>query len=128
MLELPDVTLCCIDTINHALALRALRQSSAQIRFGRTLFISDREVSAPDLEVEIVAPLTSRDDYSQFVLKSLASRIDTSHVLLVQWDGYVINPAAWREEFLGCDYIGAQWFWHDDGMRVGNGGFSLRSR
>jgi len=128
MLELPNVTLCCIDTMNHALALRALRQSSAHIRFGRKLFISDREVSAPDVEVEIVAPLTSRDDYSQFVLKSLASRIDTSHVLLVQWDGYVINPAAWREEFLGCDYIGAQWFWHDDGMRVGNGGFSLRSR
>jgi tetratricopeptide (TPR) repeat protein len=40
----------------------------------------------------------------------------------------VINPTTWREEFLGCDYIGAQWFWHDDGMRVGNGGFSLRSR
>jgi tetratricopeptide (TPR) repeat protein len=128
MLELPGVTLCCIDTTNHALALRALRQSSAQIRFGRTLFISDREVSAQDLEMEIIAPLTSRDDYSQFVLKSLASRIDTSHVLLVQWDGYVINPAAWREEFFGCDYIGAQRFWHDDGMRVGNGGFSLRSR
>jgi tetratricopeptide (TPR) repeat protein len=128
MLELPDVTLCCIDTVNHALALRALRKSSAQVRFGRTLFISDREVSAQDFEVEIVPALTSRDDYSQFVLKSLASRIDTSHVLLVQWDGYVINPTTWREEFLGCDYIGAQWFWHDDGMRVGNGGFSLRSR
>ena len=53
MLELPDVTLCCIDTVNHALALRALRQSSAQVRFGRALFISDREISAPDVEVEI---------------------------------------------------------------------------
>ena len=30
--------------------------------------------------------------------------------------------------FSHCDYIGAQWFWHNDGMRVGNGGFSLRSR
>jgi Flp pilus assembly protein TadD len=128
MLELPDVTLCCIDTVNHALAVRALRQSSAQIRFGRTLFISDREAGEQDIEVEIVPALTSREDYSQFVLKSLAPRIHTSHVLLVQWDGYVINPAAWHEEFLGCDYIGAQWFWHDDGMRVGNGGFSLRSR
>ena len=128
MLELPDVTLCCIDTVNHALALRALRESSAQVRFDRTLFISDRDVGAGDLEVEIVPALASRDDYSRFVLKSLAARIETSHVLLVQWDGYVINPAAWREEFLGCDYIGAQWFWHDDGMRVGNGGFSLRSR
>jgi Flp pilus assembly protein TadD len=128
MLELPGVTLCCIDTVNHALAVRALRLSRAQIRFGRTLFISDRDVIAQDLEVEIVPAMTSRDDYSQFVLKSLAPRIDTPHVLLVQWDGYVLNPAAWREEFLDCDYIGARWFWHDDAMRVGNGGFSLRSR
>jgi tetratricopeptide (TPR) repeat protein len=128
MLELPGVTLCCIDTVNHALALRALHLSRAQIRFGRTLLMTDREVNAPGIDVEIVATLNSRDDYSRFVLKDLASRIETSHVLLVQWDGYVLNPAAWREEFIGCDYVGAQWFWHDDGMRVGNGGFSLRSR
>lgn len=128
MLDLADVTLCCIDAVNHALALRALRQSRSQIRFGRTLFITDRDVDAADLDVEIVSALTSREQYSEFVLKSLSSRIHTTHVLLVQWDGYVVNPAAWRDEFLGDDYIGAQWFWHDDAMRVGNGGFSLRSR
>src|SRR5450631_2769542 len=128
MLELPGVTLRCIDTLNHALALRALQRSSEQIRFGRTLFISDRDAGTQDVETQIVPALTSREDYSQLVLKGLASRIETSHVLLVQWDGYVINPTAWREEFLACDYIGAQWYWHDDGMRVGNGGFSLRSR
>jgi hypothetical protein len=49
-------------------------------------------------------------------------------VLLVQWDGYVCNPDAWDPAFLDCDYIGAKWFWHNDAMRVGNGGFSLRSR
>src|SRR5450755_791197 len=128
MLELPGVTLCCIDTLNHALALRALQRSSEQIRFGRTLFISDRDAGTQDVETQIVPALTSREDYSQLVLKGLASRIETSHVLLVQWDGYVINPEGWREEFLACDYIGAKWFWHDDGMRVGNGGCSLRSR
>ncbi len=37
-------------------------------------------------------------------------------------------PAAWDAAFLDCDYIGAKWYWHEDGMRVGNGGFSLRSR
>jgi tetratricopeptide (TPR) repeat protein len=128
MLELPGVTLCCIDTVNHALAVRALRLSGAGIRFGRTLLVSDREVNAPGVEVDIIPALNSREEYSMFVLKSLGSRIRTSHVLLVQWDGYVLNPGAWRDEFLDSDYIGAQWFWHDDGMRVGNGGFSLRSR
>ena len=128
MLELPGVTLCCIDTLNHALALRALRRSSAGIRFGSTCFISDRPVDEPGMSSIVIAPLASRDAYSEFVLKSLLPHIQTPHVLLVQWDGYAINPDAWRGEYLDVDYIGAKWFWHTDGMRVGNGGFSLRSR
>ena len=128
MLELPQVTLCCIDTIHHALALRALRCSMREISFGRTLFLTDRSLEEAGIETRVIEPLVSREAYSQFVLKSLLPHIDTSHVLLIQWDGYAINPAAWRDEFLECDYIGATWFWHSDAMRVGNGGFSLRSR
>jgi tetratricopeptide (TPR) repeat protein len=128
MLELPSVTLCCTDTVNHALAVRALRCSAVGIRFARTLLITDRDIDEPGIEVRVVAPFASRDAYSQFVLKSLLPYVDTTHVLLVQWDGYAVNPGAWRTEFLDCDYIGAKWFWHTDGMRVGNGGFSLRSR
>jgi tetratricopeptide (TPR) repeat protein len=132
MLELPTVTLCCIDTANHRLALRALARSRAGIRFARTLFLTDRlppDCAAPDgVDIVPLAPLGSRDDYSQFVLKELHAHIETGHVLLVQWDGYVVNPAAWDPAFLACDYLGARWYWYDDGMRVGNGGFSLRSR
>ena len=128
MLELPAVTLCCIDTAHHELAVRALRHSADNIRFARTLFLTDREIGEQGIDVEIIEPLDSRDAYSEFVLKRLLAHIDTRNVLLAQWDGYVVNPAAWREEFLVCDYIGAKWFWYGDGMRVGNGGFSLRSR
>ena len=128
MLELPDVTLCCIDTANHGLALRALRLSCTGVRYGQVLFLTDRGEADPGVEVRVIEPLDSRDAYSRFVLKSLLPHVATSHVLLVQWDGYVVNPAAWDPAFLDCDYIGAKWFWHDDGMRVGNGGFSLRSR
>jgi tetratricopeptide (TPR) repeat protein len=128
MLDLPGVTLCCVDTANHALAARALRLSAVGIRFGRTLFFTDRRVDDPGIEVRTIAPLASRDDYSRFVLASMRDHIDTPHLLLVQWDGYALNPAAWRDEFLDCDYIGAKWFWAPEGQRVGNGGFSLRSR
>jgi len=132
MRALPDVTLVCIDTANHALALRALALSMAELRFARTLLLTDEVPAgvsvAPGIDVETIATLESRDDYSRFVLKSLLPHVATSHVLLVQWDGYVANPAAWEDAFLGADYIGARWFWFDDGLRVGNGGFSLRSR
>ena len=128
MLELPSVTLCSIDTVNPLLALRALRLSGAEIRFARTLLLTDRPLDAAGIEIRVIEPFASRAEYSAFVLKSLVRHIDTPFVLLIQWDGYVINPAAWREEFLACDYIGAKWFWRQDAMRVGNGGFSLRSR
>jgi len=132
MRELPGVTLACVDTLNHGLALRALGHSQRGLRFARALFLTDSvpgNVDVPaGIDVAIIAPLASRDDYSRFVLKSLAHHVDTPHVLLIQWDGYVVNPAAFEASFLECDYIGAKWFWFDDGMRVGNGGFSLRSR
>lgn len=128
MLELPEVTLCCVDTAQPALALRALRASLSGVRFARTLLLTDREQSSPGIEVRLIAPLASRESYSAFVLKTLLEHIGTAYVLLIQWDGYVVNPDAWRDGFRSCDYIGAKWFWHNDGMRVGNGGFSLRSR
>jgi hypothetical protein len=52
----------------------------------------------------------------------------TDHFLLIQWDGHPTNPAAWTDEFLAYDYIGAPWPQHDPAIRVGNGGFSLRSK
>jgi Protein of unknown function (DUF5672)/SEC-C motif len=131
MRDLSQVTLACIDTANHALALRALALSMQQLRYARVLFFTDAlpdGLTAPaGVEIVRIAPIGSRDDYSLFVLKQLAPHITTSHVLLVQWDGYVANPQAWEDAFLQADYIGARWFWYDDGMQVGNGGFSLRS-
>lgn len=132
MRELPEVTLCCVDTAYHALSLRALEASRRDIRFARTLLLTDAlpaGVVLPDgVELVAIPRIVSRDGYSQFVLKSLAPYVETAHVLLIQWDGYVVNADAWDPAFLDCDYLGAKWFWHDDGMRVGNGGFSLRSR
>jgi len=129
---LPDVTLIAVDTANHALALRALQRSREQLQFARTLFLTDRipdGVTLPDgIDVRTIAPLASRDTYSALMLKALLPHVETSHALIVQWDGYVVNAKAWETAFLDCDYIGARWFWQPPGFRVGNGGFSLRSR
>jgi tetratricopeptide (TPR) repeat protein len=132
MVELPTVTLLAIDTANHGLALRALARCQAQVRFGRTLFLTDAIPAGVDVpasvEIATIAPIASRADYSTFVLKGLLPYTSTSHLLLAQWDGYVIDANAWQPAFLDCDYIGAKWFWRPAGRRVGNGGFSLRSR
>jgi len=58
----------------------------------------------------------------------MAEHVESSHCLIVQWDGHVLDADRWRPEFLDYDYIGASWPQFDDGHDVGNGGFSLRSR
>jgi hypothetical protein len=131
-LELPDVTLCCIDTRLHALALRSLARSCRGIRFGKVVFLTDEvppSVVVPDsVEVRRIEKIGSLRDYSAFVVKRLFEHVATSHVLVTQWDGYVVRPQAWQREFIDCDYIGAPWPKAAEGFRVGNGGFSLRSR
>ncbi len=132
MLDLRSVTLLSADTANPRLALRALERSRAQIRFARAVLLTDATpaaLGAPGgIDVVRIDPLRSRDDYSHLMLKGLLEHVATPHVLVVQWDGYAVNAAAFDPAFLACDYIGAKWFWYDDAHRVGNGGFSLRSR
>lgn len=127
-----DTTLCCIDCSNPALATRALRLSLAGCEFSRAILLTDRELDAASIETIVIDPIRSLEQYSHFVAKKLVDYIDTGHVLLIQWDGYVVNPAAWSDEFLNFDYIGARWPHEALGIpaehAVGNGGFSLRSK
>lgn len=71
-------------------------------------------------------------DYSRFMVEELAANVPAhfDFVLTVNWDGYAINSERWTDDFLSFDYIGAPWskFFSKNGQRVGNGGFSLRSR
>jgi uncharacterized protein DUF5672 len=132
VLQLPNVTLCCVDAKNHAMALRALDRSRREIQFGKTLLFTNAlplDIHVPEgIDVITTGPIESHEEYSRFVLKKLYPRIETSHVLLVQWDGYVAHPELWMGEFLDCDYLGAPWPDGKAGHTVGNGGFSLRSR
>ncbi len=125
---LTTTTLCIVDTFTHALAERAVALCLAQADFADAIFVSDRAPAVSGIRHIPIAPLESREAYSRFVIKDLLEHLRSEHVLLVQWDGYIVNPDAWTDEFLGYDYIGARWGFHRDGHDVGNGGFSLRSR
>jgi hypothetical protein len=127
---LADVTLVAVSSVALSATIEALRASMAQADFGRVLLLSDQPPSeaAPGIEWVAINRLRSRAEYSHFILRDLARHVSTGHALCVQWDGYVVNGAAWQEDFLTYDYIGAVWPQFTDGHRVGNGGFSLRSR
>jgi hypothetical protein len=127
-LNLKDVTLCAADCVTPDLASRAIAQSMARSDFGEAILFSDTPARGEGIRYERIERLTSRDDYSRFILKDLVNFVQTPFVLIVQWDGYVVAPDAWLPSFFDYDLIGAKWHWHKDGMTVGNGGFTLRSR
>jgi hypothetical protein len=126
-LDLRDVTLCAADSANVSLTARALRLSMAKCDFADAILFSHAPITGPFRAVEIDR-LDSTADYSDFVFKRLPVLVETPYVLIVQWDGYVVDPSAWRPVFREYDYIGARWRRVWGRMSVGNGGFSLRSR
>lgn len=128
VIDLSDVTICAADTAFVELTARALKISMSGCRFSDAIFFSDVPIEGPFRHVEI-APLASTDAYSLFCLREMVQHIKTPRVLVIQWDGYVINPRAWTNAFRKYDYIGAAWYEQfPPGMpMVGNGGFSLRS-
>ena len=127
MLELKDVTLCAVGSNDRLLAARALEISNSHCKFADSILFSHEPVQGSFRNVKIPLP-KSMAEYNAFLLKELHKLVETPFVLVTQWDGYVIHPSAWREEFLQYDYIGATWAFRVDQMMVGNGGFSLRSK
>jgi hypothetical protein len=125
--KLPDVTLCCVDCAYHGLSAEALRASLAACAFGDALFLSDRDCRVPGVRFEKIAPIASSAAYSNFMIHQLHEHIRTAFALVIQYDGFVLNPDAWDPGFLDHDYTGAA-MRVGDGLVVGNGGFSLRSR
>ncbi len=124
-----NITLCCVDTEHNALSALALRQCNQHMRFAKTVFITDSSDHVDkDWEHHRIKTFDGYEDYNRFMLKGLHYHIETEYVLSVQFDGFIINPGAWSDEFLQYDYIGGPWPSLSKPYTVGNGGFSLRSR
>lgn len=126
MTELPQVTMIAIDCINQGGAIAALKKSQQQIKPACTILLTDRQFNVDGIETIIIDSIKSRREYSRFIIKELYKYFSTSHVLLIQADGYVLNGDRWTEEFLEWDYTGSPWNFDSERL-VGNGGFSCRS-
>ena len=134
-IDLPEVTLLCIDCKQPETALKALQYSSKHINFAKVVLLGDtKPVNFPDnFEFITIPKINSTHEYSIFVIHQLTNYVNTDHCLVIQSDGFVVNPHLWKSGFLNYDYIGAPWSpqnpWVEGyDSRVGNGGFSLRSK
>jgi hypothetical protein len=121
--NISQVTLCVIDTTNKgSLASRAISESLKQASFGAVKLLTHDMTQPHAVKIK---PLNNLTDYSEFCVKELHRYIDTPFCIVAQWDGYMLNSAAWTDDFLKWDYIGSPWL--PSGVN-GNGGWSLRSK
>lgn len=126
MIELPQVTLCCLTgkgykTKEH---LDALWKSQQGIKFGEVKLI----------EIDRVKNINT---WNEAIIYELPRHINTDFCILIHSDGYIINSGCWDSRWLGFDYIGGPWPLPNDKysyrtlsgklIRVGNS-VSLRSK
>ena len=127
-LNLPTVTLMCVDCVSASRARAVLEECKSLCDFAAVKLLTSEPT---DYEHAIpIEPLRSLNDYSAFMLKKLSLHFDTPHVQIVQHDGWILDPEAWDPEWLKLDYIGPLFLQHEALMEssVGSGGFSLRSK
>ena len=135
-LQLKNVTLAALTSVNVYETVKAMQYSMRGIDFGDAVLITDQKpfYLPSSIRFSQTTRLNTIDDYSMKCIYELKDHIRTDFVLIVHYDGYVVHPEKWSEEFLQYDYIGAPWpekehFLDPEGKmcRVGNG-VSLRSR
>jgi hypothetical protein len=125
---LDDVTICAIDCVSPKLSIDAIKKSLCECNFKEAIIFTNTKECAEKIKLIEIEKINDKDGYSKFILKELHKHIQTPYVLVVQWDGYVVDGRQWDHKYLDYDYIGAKWHWHQDGMNIGNGGFSIRSK
>lgn len=127
MKKINNCSLIAIDCYNYGGAVSSLKKSMAQCEFDKVLFFTDIEIEIEGIEVIKIPSISSKDEYSQFILKEVWKFIDTEFVLVTQHDSWVLNADSFDDGLYRVDYAGALWL-ETDGLANGNGGFSWRSK
>ena len=119
-LKLPDVTLVMMDCTCPELARLALLDTLELIEPAQTLIFSDTDLDVVNTLYAAVQPWRTIQEYCAYFWYEVPHLVQTKFFLNIQWDGWVVDPGMWDNEYLNYDFIGAPW-WYDDGHNVGNG-------
>lgn len=133
----PRITLLAYSSHDIEKTIMSLVKCQEKMNFGKIKLLSHEKPSdLPKFITYEYAPLINNyDDYNYYMFLELGKHIKTSHALVVQYDSCIFNPGLWNEDWLQYDYAGSPWplvpnnYIANTGeaVRVGNGGFSIRS-
>jgi hypothetical protein len=150
MLNLTNITLVCVEGTERENSIKnaydALIVSSRDINFSDVVLISPKNYVNSKFNHIQIKPF-SWIGYNQFIVHELNDYINSDFCIVIQSDGFITNPHLWTNDFLNYDYIGHSFDFnrYPDQIkgvnpdvlkrkgiyglnRVGNGGFSFRSK
>lgn len=133
MLDLSNIILVAFGSTKTQETIKAIEYCQKLASFYDTIYFTDKHIDHTNIKHIITRNIPSIKDYQKFIVNESPELILTSipndfngHFLCINWDGFIVNPDAWKNEFLEYDYIGAPWPWFNNA--VGNGGFCLKSK
>ncbi len=123
---LNDTTLVCVDCRDANYAIKVLDHCKSLCEFTDVKLLTNAPVDyIHKVEIQNISSLIQ---YSIFMLKSIHKYIDTKYFLVVQHDGWILNPQSWDNKWFEYDYIGPLFNQYDNPPIMGVGGFSFRSK
>ena len=138
------LTLTTVSNINHALVEFSIEKTISAVPCIDEIKIFSNKTLDLNKSYDFIdiGDRFSLADYSFFLIKELNQYIDTTHVLVTQYDGFGVNSEYWKEEYFDYDFIGPPTSFNHPpiksilkdcriakkGWFVGGGGFSLRSK
>lgn len=137
LLELPSVTLLCVETQMHEMARRAISDTVAKVKFAEVVIHTNKPDLIPIGGARYVdlQHLPDKIQHGTYCYNDSPKSVTTPHMIFLEWDGAVRDVRAWEPSFLDYDYIGAPWpgkragqWTPREGCSVGNGGFTLWSK
>lgn len=129
-LQLPTVTLLIYNPDKDSnLSAKVLNFVCSMIDFGAVKHLCSKSPTIECVGETVLVPFGSWEDGQIMQSVLLDKYFETEHLLHVETDGYPVNVHLWDNDFLKYDYVGSPWPTdYTFNNRVGNGGFSLRSK
>lgn len=139
-LKLNNITLIAVTSIKVYETIKALEYSMRGITFAEVVLVTHKKplLMPKSITYKHCERIDDIDKFNYLCAYELGRYVDTDYCILIHYDGFIVNPKSWEDEFLKYDYIGSPWplpdkehFCYYDAQgnicRVGNS-VSLRSK
>lgn len=119
------ISVVIIDTHENKILPRCAIERTLQCTSIGQIYTFSDEPFFPGANFIKIPKIQHIQEYEKWMLGDILQHVNEDF-LVIQWDGFVLNPQRWQEQFRDFDYIGAP---HtiNSVLQVGNGGFSFRS-